>query len=779
MYNGLFQNDPTLQIDEQRIAHLYSQASVSFTFTLINGSILSWFLYSDDSKDAVTIWYLSLVIITVLRTLLALCFHRTKSKATHIYYWETFFLIGCTFAGASWGATPIFLFPETDVSGQLLIIFVLAGMVAGAVSVLSASLPGFLLFSVTALLPLALRLFLKNEPGSDWMALMTVLYAVGMVCAARGVNRTIVTSLKIRFDNRELSREIDWRQRTEEALYQQKERLQTTLSSIAEGVVITAADGVIEYLNPAAEELCGLSTEEAKGQTLSELFSGGIGFDFVVQPKFVDESLIDGSGFGNKTLVLHRGDRDLYIEERAAPLKDRNGKIGGAVVVLRNVTEERQQSLQLARKATHDALTSLPNRNLLSDRLGHAIEKAHRAKTRVAVLFIDLDRFKMINDSLGHSAGDALLRNVAKRLRGCLRQDDSIARLGGDEFIVVLEDLSNEHQASIAARKISEAMTGPILIEGHELCVSASIGIALFPKDGVDADSLVKNADIAMYRAKERGGNSIEFYTRAMNTRALERLKLGQQLRQALPRRELELYYQPRVDLKSGEIVAVEALLRWHHPESGMVAPGDFIPVAEETGSILAIGEWVLNTACRQARFWHDGGHRNLRIAVNLSVCQIRRGNMATLVSAALDAEKLPAEFLELEITESLFLKELETTIKALEAIREQGVRLAIDDFGTGYSSLAYLKRFPVDVIKIDQSFLVDFSQDRRTASLVAAIIAMGHGLDLMVVAEGVEKRTQLEFLRARQCDGFQGFYCSRPLPANEMSFLLANYKIG
>lgn len=778
MYNGYIRTDPTRRIDEQRIAHLYSQASVAFAFTLINASILGWVLYSREARYSILVWFSMLALVTVMRMLLAMSFYRSSFKSRRIDFWESAFLAGCAIAGMTWGSITIFLFPDGDIAQQMFVVFVLAGMVAGSVSVLSASLSAFALFSIPILLPLAFRLYAIGDYFSHWMSIMSILFFFGMLFAARGVNRTILSSLQIRFDNSELCRENAYRQRAEEALFQQKERLQTTLSSIAESVVITSSNARIEYLNPAAEELCGWSSVQAKGETIRALLCANGRIEDEAQATADEECLSTGKKSKNNILIIQRGNKKLFIEALAAPLRDRFGTISGAVVVLRDVTQEKQQSMMLAHEANHDALTSLPNRNLLRDRIDHAIAKSLRAGNLVAVLFIDLDRFKGINDHLGHTIGDLLLQDVAKQLCACLRQEDSVARIGGDEFVVVLEDLQNEHQASVTARKIVESLASPISIEGHEIRISASIGIALFPKDGEDFDSLMKNADIAMYRTKEHGGNNIEFYAKAMNTRAQERLKLERQLRQVVSGNELELFYQPRIDLRSGAIVGVEALLRWHNPDCGMVLPNDFIPLAEETGSILAIGEWVLNTACRQACLWHQNGHPDLRMAVNLSVYQIRHADIPALVSSSLAGANLRPEYLELEITESIFLKDPDDTIKSLEAIRQQGVQLVIDNFGTGYSSLAYLKRFPVDLIKVDRSFLAEVTHDTGIAAIVAAIISIGHGLNLKVVAEGVEKQDQLDFLKARQCDGFQGFYLSEPLSAKAMGTLLQNHKL-
>ena len=485
------------------------------------------------------------------------------------------------------------------------------------------------------------------------------------------------------------------------------------------------------------------------------------------------ECLKNAARTKKNTLLLARGGEQRIIEDEATPLKDRTGNIIGAVAIFRDVTQASVQSRQLAYQVSHDSLTGLPNRTLLCDRLEHAISKAIREDYLVAVLFMDLDRFKKINDSFGHTAGDILLQKVAERLRASTRQEDTVARLGGDEFVVVLEKLQYEDQAKVVAQKIVENLAIPICIEDQEISVRISIGITVFPKDGKSVEILLKNADTAMYRTKELAQNNIQFYTGEMSVRALEKLKMEQQLQQAVARDELELYYQPRVNMNSDEILGLEALVRWRTSSNTLISPAEFIHIAEETGSILRIGEWVLHTACEQAQSWHENGHTNLHIAVNLSVSQIRSSNFVELVAKVLKDTKLDPELLELEITESLFLKDADQAITTLRDLNALGVKLAIDDFGTGYSSLAYINRFPIDILKIDQSFIPEITGGPTGEAIVPAIIAMGHGLNLEVIAEGVENEVQRKYLSALGCDGFQGYYFSKPLPARGVSNLL------
>ena len=432
---------------------------------------------------------------------------------------------------------------------------------------------------------------------------------------------------------------------------------------------------------------------------------------------------------------------------------------------------------QLTYLASHDALTALPNRNLLQDRLSQVIAHAQRAGQLMAVLFLDLDRFKTINDSLGHDTGDQVLTAVSSRLSACVRDGDTIARLGGDEFIILLNNLSREEDAATIASKIIGCFQQPVEVNGHELYITASIGISLYPQDGTDGNPLLKNADTAMYRAKDSGRNTFTLYNQAMNAQALRRLQMETALRHALERHELSLHYQPQVDLRSGLINGVEALLRWHSPEFGMVSPAEFIPFAEDTDLIIEIGKWVLETACRQTKQWNDTYHTELRIAVNLSARQFRQPDLPGQISNALRSSGLAPELLELEITEGTVMHNAEESVATLRRLRDMGVKLSIDDFGTGYSSLSYLKRFPINIVKIDQSFVRDITTDPDDAAIACSIIALAHSMKLQVIAEGVETQGQLGFLQAKLCDQMQGYYFSHPLPKEELGRLLSGGK--
>jgi diguanylate cyclase (GGDEF)-like protein len=438
------------------------------------------------------------------------------------------------------------------------------------------------------------------------------------------------------------------------------------------------------------------------------------------------------------------------------------------------VMQKRVQDM-LRHQASHDRLTGLPNRMLFDERLSLALATTHRYGEMLAVVFLDLDGFKTINDTLGHAIGDQLLQSVAQRLRGCLRPGDILARWGGDEFTLLLSPIGSAEDVAKIATEILGTINAPLQFEGQELHIKASLGIALAPYDGEDSETLLKNADAAMYRAKQQGRNNYQLYTSAIGTKAQERLVLENNLYQALERQEFHLHYQPQVDLQTGEIVGMEALIRWQSPKLGFISPSAFIPIAEEMGLISAIGEWVLWTACAQNRAWQSLGLPPVRMAVNLSARQFQQKNLVEIIAQVLESTQLEPRYLELEITESIAMQDIPVTISVLRTLRSMGIQIAIDDFGTGYSSLSSLKHFPLDKLKIDQSFVRDLVKDSYDAAITKALVALGHGLKLEVVAEGVETQEQLAFLRSIQCDGMQGYLLSRPLPTQEATNLFVN----
>ncbi len=504
----------------------------------------------------------------------------------------------------------------------------------------------------------------------------------------------------------------------------------------------------------------------------------------IVKTKLVETLKTDSSN--DITFQILRADGiERVISEHTEAVCNEQGHTVRLLGTLQDVTERKQAEEQIRHLAYFDSLTGLANRQSFRERVTQAFTLATRYRRQMAVLFLDLDDFKRINDTLGHNVGDLLLKSVAERLRITLRDADGltrtsvqnsgheVARLGGDEFMVMLAEINHAEDAAVVARRILETLREPLSLAGHQVFVTPSIGIAVFPHDGEEVDTLFKNADTAMYHAKRSGKNAYQFYDDSMNKAARARLRLENALRFALDKGEFSLHYQPQLDLRSGAIVGVEALLRWYNPKLGSVSPADFIPLAEETGLIIPIGAWVLKTACTQAKAWQTQGLKPLRVAVNLSVRQFMQPDLADLVRQSLAETGLAASYLELELTESLLMQDVEQAIKTMDTLKAMGVRLAIDDFGTGYSSLNYLRRFPIDQLKIDASFVQDITSDPNNAAIALAVVSMAHSLKLRVVAEGVETYSQEAFLRSQLCDEIQGFYISRPLPPQELAKLL------
>ncbi len=563
--------------------------------------------------------------------------------------------------------------------------------------------------------------------------------------------------------------DITERKKVEDKLRLSAKFFETT----SEGIIITNSRAVTVDVNDAFSTITGYSREEAIGENPRFLQSGRQDAKYY---KKMWSTLLK-TGKWQSEMWDRRKDGESYpILLTINEVRGDNGEITHYVAIFSDITSRKQTEERLQYLAHYDPLTDLPNRILFQDRLLQAFAQADRGDETLALMFLDLDRFKTINDSLGHPAGDQLLIDVAKRLSHCTRVTDTVARLGGDEFTIVVTNVKNIHSVTVAAQKIIDALSNPFVIENRNVTITASIGITLYPSDGTNIDDLLKNADVAMYHAKASGKNTYQYYSKKMNIESVEQLEMEISLRRALEREEFVLYYQPQVNFKTKEITGLEALIRWRSPGSStLVLPNKFIPLMEETGLIVSVGEWVIRKVCEQSKAWEQAGFTSLRIGINLSPQQLRQKSLLKVIRQILKETKADPGFIEFELTESTIMQDMDGCIKVLNELRKMRFNIAIDDFGTGYSSLSYLKHFPIDTIKIDQTFIHDCISDSRNMAIVAAIITMGQSLNHKVIAEGVETEEHARLLSEHPCDEFQGYFYSYPLPAEEITLLLQN----
>ncbi len=569
-------------------------------------------------------------------------------------------------------------------------------------------------------------------------------------------------------------RDISERKQTQEALKKSEERHRTVLEAAPDPVIVRDMSGRVIYLNPAFTRVFGWTRDDCRNRSI----------DFVPQENQPEttvfmEHIQKGASFsGVETRRFTKNGGLVDVSISGAVFFDTDGKPEGYVNTLQDITERRKKDEELRYIAYHDVLTGLPNRKSFYMCIDDLLQHSSRRKSdrAWALMFLDLDKFKQVNDALGHDTGDLLLKGVADRLKDCLRETDHLFRLGGDEFTVILTNLNRDIDVARVARKILESIIHRFHFNGHEIFTSTSIGISVFPNDGWDVEGLVKNADMAMYAAKENGGSAYQFFTEEMNRKALHRMKMESSLRKALDQNELLLYYQPLVN-KANRIMGMEALLRWHHPELGLILPDDFIRITEETGIIVPVGRWVLQTACTQTKRWHDMGFSDLFVAVNLSARQIQEADFEQMVIDIIDESGLPPESLKLEVTETSVIQNPEVCIAKMRTLRAKGVSFSIDDFGTGYSSLSYLKRFPIDALKIDRSFISDAMNSKGDQEIIKTIIAMARNLKIDAVAEGVETQEQMDFLAHYGCNSMQGFLFAHPVPVDQFKDLLEHQK--
>lgn len=621
--------------------------------------------------------------------------------------------------------------------------------------------------------------FVVNQPNWSDMPIMILTYhganspvlnqwshRLGKTTLMERPVRTAALISAVRSSLRGRDRQYQMR-KSQLQLQESELRFKSLFEHHPDGIVVRDLSGKFISGNKAIESITGYSIEELRRETIQSLATS----EDVDQVIECFRAAAQGTAKKFRAKAIRKDSSIIEVEAVYVPLIIES-EIKGVHGIFRDVTQSSNYERRIQHLATHDVLTDLPNRHLLIDRMHQALEHSRRTNKQTGILFMDLNRFKQVNDSLGHDIGDLLLKEVSRRLKRCVREMDTVARIGGDEFVVMLEELTSIETMATIADEILQCVSRPIKLAEHELTVTTSIGGSVYPKDGHDVATLLKHADLAMYQAKKKGAGSFRFYDPDMNLRILERLLTESALQHALDKNEFTIHYQPQVSIDLNAVIGVEALVRWMHPEKGLIEPADFIPLAEEIGMIGAIGEWVLRSACTQNRAWQQAGFPSIKMAVNLSSHQLRSSHIEQIVRSALKDAGLEARYLELEITETGLMENIELSFQTLLGIRKTGVSISIDDFGTGYSSLSHLKRLPINAIKIDKSFIRDLGHDHNDAAIVGATLAMAQHMDLRVVAEGVTDVDQVRFLSSHHCSDMQGFLFSHPMPAHELEEL-------
>lgn len=784
--------EPYREVRAQQIALLFRQLPAALTATMLIAFIVVGVTWPVADAKLLLSWLVVVCALTGHRFLLLRRYEANAPRADRIEPWLRSFFVGTLLSGIVWGAGGVLLAGQ-ELIHQFFFGLLLAGLAAGGVSTLSSCRGVYAAFLLPSMVPLAVRMALYLDPVHVAMAAMMLLFVALMLGISARIHATIAESLRLRFRNlglvdtlsatkgnleeanSALQREIGEHRKAQEILMksEQKLRLHAHQAPLA-FIEWDLSFRVVEW-NPAAERIFGYSRQEALGRHAAGLIAAERSCDTIAT--LWKRLLIDKHSaqvtIDNRT----KDQRNIVCEWYYTPLVDAQGRVLTVMTLAHDVTANRQAQERLNYLAYHDELTGLPNRSLYNDRLSQAIIEARRQGRYVGVMLLDIDHFKMVNDTMGHDAGDELLRDIGKRLAVCLRESDTVSRFGGDEFGLVLADMADPRDAIFVAQKMLDSFAPPFFVGGRELFVGPSFGITIYPVDSDDPDGLVKNADSAMYHAKAQGRNNFQFYSAELTARAQSRLDMETSLRRALERREFLLHYQPKFSLETGEMTGVEALIRWQHPALGMVSPRDFIGIAEESGLILPIGEWVLLAACQQVKGWHDEGFAQVKLAVNLSTKQFRQSRLKETLAVVLAETGFDPRNLEFEITESVLMENTTAVSEVLAELKAMGISISVDDFGTGYSSLSYLKRFPIDALKIDRSFVRDIPADHDDAAIVRAIIAMSRSLRMKVIAEGVETDEQQQFLRAEGCDEIQGYLSGRPVPPEEFLRMLRSRK--
>jgi diguanylate cyclase (GGDEF)-like protein/PAS domain S-box-containing protein len=777
----------------EQIRLLYRFSLVGYLAELMVTFILGAIVWEELSRPLLFAWFVVAFMVMLGRYGLYKWFIFADPAAESLAPWEQRFIVGSAIMALLWAGMGTLLLPAPLVL-QLPVITLIALLTTGAVAYYA---PHRWLFGVTCMVSLVPMSSVFAFSGGSRPAVIIgaalLTLAPLLVMVHNKVHKALLDALSARFDNMlmgvkleeektrveeaniALAREAYERRKAERAELLALQRLKLHLERTPLGVVEWDLEFRVASWNPAAESIFGYSAAEMLGQQANCLVAGAQENERLATmwADLMQSKIGTRVSLSNQT---KRGD-SIHTEWHNTPLVDAEGQVIGVASLVQDVTERLNTERTIHYMAHHDALTGLPNRRLMQDRLNQAILQARRQQRYVGLLFLDLDRFKLVNDTLGHELGDFVLRDIAKRLTRVVREGDTVSREGGDEYVIVLPDLEKPEAAQLVANKILVELSRPIEISGQEITVTASIGISHYPNDATDVQQLLKHADAAMYMAKDAGRNTVRFFTSDLNFLLSKRLEVETRLRRGIENNEFFLVYQPQVDLKSGKIIAVEALLRWNDPNLGEIFPKDFISVAEELGLIVPLGEWVFRTACKQLRTWDAEGFNELNVSVNLSPRQFVSRKLLPSMRTALLETGINAARINLEISESMAMRNLEQSIEILAELRRLGTTITIDDFGVGYSSLGQLKRLSVQTLKIDRSFIAQVPDDANTCSITEAIIAMGKRLHLRVVAEGIEQASQLEFLRANGCDAYQGFLFSKPIAAADTTALLKSQR--
>ena len=774
----------------EQVRLLFRFSLVGYLATLLVVFILGAILWEDLARPALFAWFVAVSLVCVGRYLMYKAYMEEEAGPERALTWEHRFIAGTVLAGLCWMVIGTLLLPEaTRMVQRLSVVMLVMLLMTGAVAYYAPHRYAYKITAFLGLVPLAVTLGSSGDRNQMFISGVILLLAGGLPYVHAMVHRSLVESLTTRRARDSLSQELTT----------ERTRLQEANLALAEEMIgrLRAQEGelvagqrlrlhiertplaVIEWdhqqritaWNPSAEAIFGFNQAEARGQALHQLLCGPS--DRAAAAAMCYDLLESRDGNKSTLTNITRGNRTIHCEWYNAPLVDGSGDVIGFASLVQDVTERLNTERTIHYMAHHDALTGLPNRRLMQDRLHQAIMAARRKQRHVAVLFLDLDRFKVVNDSLGHDTGDFILKDIARRLVSCVREVDTVSREGGDEFVVILPDLDRPEHARTVADKILKEVAKPVEIAGHEIHITPSIGISHYPNDATDVQQLLKQADSAMYQAKDAGRATVRFFTTDLNFLLAKRLEIESRLRKAIENEEFFLRYQPQVDLDTGRICGMEALVRWQDPQKGEVSPNDFIPVAEELGLIVPIGEWVFRTACKQLKRWEQEKVAPETVSINISPRQFMSKRLVrTLMSIVRESGADPKR-IELEITETMIMRNIEQSVETLTQLRAAGMQVAVDDFGVGYSSLSQLKRLPASSMKIDRSFIMNVPDDIQSGTITEAIIAMAKRLKLRCIAEGVETRPQLDFLRANHCEAFQGYLFSRPVTALEATAML------